>query len=157
MFRQNFEKASQLRDSTATSRFFKLFPAIGWETEGLEAYATFVVDLVRARAPASSKSNSFFFNSIACAKYTGFTASSPTYYITALTCLFESIAMIVDQHQPVVEKYYGRGKMKNVVKRLLEECDRVTNTLKDGWEEDRSMQRKVRVFISSIMKHEIFI
>ena len=59
MFRQNFEKASQLRDSTATSRFFKLFPAIGWETEGLEAYATFVVDLVRARAPASSKSNSF--------------------------------------------------------------------------------------------------
>lgn len=65
--------------------------------------------------------------------------------------------MIVDQHQPVVEKYYGRGKMKSVVNRLLEECDRVTNTLKDGWEEDRSMQRKVRVFISSIMKHEIFI
>ena len=55
--------------------------------------------------------------------------------------------MIVDQHQPVVEKYYGRGKMKSVVNRLLEECDRVTNTLKDGWEEDRFMQRKVRVFV----------
>jgi hypothetical protein len=146
VFRQNFEKASHSRDSNATSRFFKLFPAIGWETEGLEAYATFVVDLVRARAPASSKSNSNF-DLIACAKYNGFAASSPIYYITALSCLFESIAMIVDQHQPVVEKYYGGGKMKNVVNRLLEECDRVTNTLKDGWEENRSMQSKVRVLI----------
>lgn len=68
--------------------------------------------------------------------------------------------MIVDQHQPVVEKYYGRGKMRSVVNRLLEECDRVTNTLKDGWEEDRSMQRKVGVFISlynEIMKYLFYL
>lgn len=52
--------------------------------------------------------------------------------------------MIVDQHQPVVEKYYGPGKMKRVVRRLLEESDRVSKSLKDRWEEDRSMQRKVR-------------
>ena len=70
------------------------------------------------------------------------TASSPLYYITALTTLFEGIAMIVDQHQPVVEKYYGPGQMRSVVTRLLEECDRVTTTLANGWEEDRSMQRK---------------
>ena len=93
------------------------------------------------------KVTSFFSYLIACAKYTSCTASSPIYYITALTSLFESIAMIVDQHQPVVEKYYGRGKMKSVEDRLLEECDRVTKTLKNGWEEDRFMQRKVRVFI----------
>jgi len=61
VFRQNFENASQSRDSNATSRFFKLFPAIGWEAEGLEVYATFVVDLVRARAPASSKSGPDFY------------------------------------------------------------------------------------------------
>ncbi|KAJ3511143.1 hypothetical protein NLJ89_g4269 [Agrocybe chaxingu] len=45
--------------------------------------------------------------------------------------------MIVDQHQPVVEKYYGSGKMKSVVCRLLDECDRVTKKLRTGWEEDR--------------------
>ena len=43
-------------DSAGTSRFFKLFPAIGWEEEGLSAYATFVTGLVRVRAPASVKS-----------------------------------------------------------------------------------------------------
>ncbi|KAF9459574.1 COG4 transport protein-domain-containing protein [Collybia nuda] len=125
IFRQNFNEASRSRDSTATSRFFKLFPTIGWEAEGLEVYAQFVVDLVRFRAPASAKT------------------SSPLYYVTALTALFESIAMIVDQHQPVVEKYYGPGKMKSVIARLLQECDRVLKGLVDGWEEERAIRRKL--------------
>jgi len=55
IFRQNFEEASKARDSNATSRFFKLFPAIGWEEEGLEIYAQFVVELVRERAPSTLK------------------------------------------------------------------------------------------------------
>lgn len=125
IFRKKFEEASKARDSTTTSRFFKLFPEIGWEAEGLEAYSSFVVDLVRVRAPASAK------------------ATSPTYYITSLTALFESIAMIVDQHQPVVEKYYGPGKMQSVVGRLLQECDRVVTGIVNAWEEERSMKRKL--------------
>jgi conserved oligomeric Golgi complex subunit 4 len=56
IFRDHFHEASQARDAAATSRFFKLFPVIGWEKEGLEAYSSFVVDLVRSRAPAQAKS-----------------------------------------------------------------------------------------------------
>ncbi|KDQ59403.1 hypothetical protein JAAARDRAFT_56419 [Jaapia argillacea MUCL 33604] len=125
IFRERFEQASRSRDAAATSRFFKLFPAIGWEAEGLEAYASFVVDLVHVRAPATAKT------------------SSPLYYITSLTALFENIAMIVDQHQPVVEKYYGSGKMTSVIERLLQECDRIVRSLLEGWEEERGMKRKV--------------
>ncbi|KAJ3535520.1 hypothetical protein NMY22_g6447 [Coprinellus aureogranulatus] len=51
--------------------------------------------------------------------------------------------MIVDQHQPVVEKYYGRGKMRLVAQRLLEEADRVTKSLRANWEEDRAIKRKI--------------
>jgi hypothetical protein len=142
VFTRRFEQASRSRDSTATSRFFKLFPAIGWETEGLQAYASFVVDLVRVKAPASAKSMVSPV-CISCILHRFNSASSPLYYITALTALFESIAMIVDQHQPVVEKYYGVGKMQSVVEKLLEECGRVTKSLVDGWEEERSMKRKV--------------
>jgi conserved oligomeric Golgi complex subunit 4 len=72
-----------------------------------------------------------------------FTASSPLYYITALTALFEAIARIVDQHAPVVEKYYGPGKMAAVIRRLLQEGDRVVKGLIDNWAEERGMQRKV--------------
>lgn len=66
VFRQQFEIASRSRDATATSRFFKLFPAIGWESEGLQAYASFVVDLIRVRAPASAKRNEFSISLIDC-------------------------------------------------------------------------------------------
>ncbi|KAF7322767.1 Cog4 domain-containing protein [Mycena chlorophos] len=125
VFQQQFAQASRSRDSATTSRFFKLFPEIGWEEEGLKAYATFIVDLVRVRTPASAKT------------------SSPLYYVTSLTALFESIAMIVDQHQPVVEKYYGKGKMHSVVVQLLQECDRVVKGLLEGWDEERSIKRKL--------------
>jgi len=145
VFRHNFAEASHARDSSATSRFFKLFPAIGWEAEGLDAYATFVVELVRARSPTTLKSNFGFIGEFDAPDFIP-TASSPLYYITSLTSLFESIAMIVDQHQPVVDKYYGHDKMKNVVLRLLEEADRVTEALINRWEEDRSIQRKVKLF-----------
>ncbi|ETW85599.1 hypothetical protein HETIRDRAFT_470679 [Heterobasidion irregulare TC 32-1] len=125
VFTSQFDAATKSRDAVATTRFFKLFPSIGWEAEGLEAYASFVVDLVKVRPPASAKT------------------SSPLFYITSLTALFESIAMIVDQHQPVVEKYYGPGRMASVIVRLLQECDRVSKSLIEGWEEERSMKRKL--------------
>ncbi|KAI0270779.1 COG4-domain-containing protein [Russula aff. rugulosa BPL654] len=125
VFTRQFTEATKARDAVATTRFFKLFPVIGWETEGLEAYASFIVDLVKVRPPASAQT------------------SSPLYYITALTALFESIAVIVDQHQPVVESYYGTGKMASVIARLLRECDRVCKGLVEGWEEERAMKRKL--------------
>ena len=51
--------------------------------------------------------------------------------------------MIIDQHQPIVEKYYGAGNMQSVIKRLLEECDRVVRSTLEAWREDRSIKRKV--------------
>jgi hypothetical protein len=67
--------------------------------------------------------------------------------VTALTALLESIAMIVDHHQPVVEKYYGADKMAIVIRRLLDECDRVVRSTLDGWKEDRSIKRKVEYLV----------
>lgn len=51
--------------------------------------------------------------------------------------------MIVDQHQPVVEKYYGAGKMTSVLEYLLRESDHAVKDLIEGWEEERAMKRKV--------------
>lgn len=142
VFQREFERASAARDATATSRFFKLFPAIGWEAEGLQAYASFVVELVKVHAPASAKS--VLSLSPSCSRHSLTpVASSPLYYITALTALFESIALVVDQHQPVVEKYYGLGKMGLVLDRLLQEADHVVRDLLQGWNKERSIPRKV--------------
>ena len=50
--------------------------------------------------------------------------------------------MIIDQHQPVVESYYGTGKTASVIARLLQEGDRVCKGLIEGWEEEWAMKRK---------------
>jgi hypothetical protein len=78
-------------------------------------------------------------------------ASSPVYYTAALTALYESVAGLIDQHQPIVEKYYGSGNMHTVVARLLRECDRVVNGLYDGWEEERDISRKVGLHHHNLM------
>ncbi|GJJ12454.1 hypothetical protein Clacol_006696 [Clathrus columnatus] len=131
VFRTEFQRATESKDAAAISRYFKLFPVIGWEEEGLEIYSSFVVHLVRARVPASVKT------------------SSPLYYITTITSLFEGVALIIDQHQPIVEKYYGNGKMIKVIAKLLEECDRVVRKLLIGWEEERAVKRKLTLASSS--------
>ncbi|KAG2143873.1 oligomeric Golgi complex, subunit 4 [Suillus cothurnatus] len=107
------------------TRYFKLLPTISWEAEGLEAYASFVVDLVQVRTPTSAKT------------------SSPLYFVTALTALLESVAMIVDHHQLVVDKHYGADKMIIIIKHLLDECDRIVRLTLDSWREDRSIKRKL--------------
>ncbi|ADV25550.1 Intra-Golgi transport-related protein, putative [Cryptococcus gattii WM276] len=124
-FRSEFDAAVKRKDQPGVSRFFRLWPAIGAEEEGLEAYGNFVVGLVKARSPTAGKS------------------SSPLYYLTSLTSLLESIAHIIDQHQPVVEKYYGRGRMSAVVGRLVGESDRAVRNLVEGWEEERRVGRLI--------------
>lgn len=74
-------------------------------------------------------------------------AASPLYYITNLTTLLESIALIIDQHQPVVEKYYGEGRMRVVVVRLQAEGDKGVKILVEGWEEERRVGRLVSAVV----------
>ncbi|OWZ50483.1 hypothetical protein J010_06383 [Cryptococcus neoformans] len=124
-FRHEFDTAVARKDQPGVSRFFRLWPAIGAEEEGLEVYGNFVVGLVKARSPTTGKS------------------SSPLYYLTSLTNLLESIAHIIDQHQPVVDKYYGPGRMVAVIGRLISESDRVVRNLVEGWEEERRVGRLI--------------
>ncbi|KAL7424811.1 Golgi transport complex subunit 4 [Cryptotrichosporon argae] len=124
-FRTEFDAAAARKDQQEVSRYFRLWPGIGAEHEGLEAYGDFVVGLVKARTTSAGK------------------PSSPLYYIANLTSLLESIAHIIDQHQPVVDKYYGAGKMRAVVGRLVGESDRVVRNLVEGWEEERRVGRLI--------------
>ncbi|KAK1926544.1 COG4 transport protein-domain-containing protein [Papiliotrema laurentii] len=124
-FRTEFDAAAARKDEQGVSRFFRLWPGIGAETEGLEAYGDFVVGLVKARSANTGK------------------PSNPLYYLTSLTSLLESIAHIIDQHQPVVDKYYGSGRMGTVVGRLVGESDRVVRNLVEGWEEERRVGRLI--------------
>ena len=120
-FLSEFEQASIARDEANTSRYFKLFPMIGHEEAGLEAYAKFVCSIISSRSKTAGAAQ----------------PTSPLFFSSLLTPLLEQIALIISQHQPVVEKYYGRGKMLPVAERLQEECDRQALATLMQWEEER--------------------
>jgi len=57
-FRTEFDEAAIRKDEQAVSRFFRLWPGIGAEDEGLEAYGDFVVGLVKGRSSNAGKRES---------------------------------------------------------------------------------------------------
>ncbi|KAF9435221.1 Golgi transport complex subunit 4 [Entomortierella beljakovae] len=121
-----FENAVQRQSEEDITRYFKLFPLLGEEHVGLDKYSKFVCAIVSGKAQASLVGS----------------PKSPTFYADTLIRLFESIAVIIDQHQPVVEKYYGPGKMLRVIQRLQEESDIRGRKIIEAFEEEREIKRK---------------
>ncbi|KAI1291602.1 Golgi transport complex subunit 4 [Mortierella claussenii] len=122
-----FEDAVQRQSEQDITRYFKLFPLIEEEQVGLDKYSKFVCAIVAGKAQASLVGS----------------PKSPTFYADTLIRLFESIAVIIDQHQPVVEKYYGPGKMLRVIQRLQEESDIRSRKILEAFEEERDISRKI--------------
>ncbi|KAG0004651.1 Golgi transport complex subunit 4 [Modicella reniformis] len=122
-----FENAVQRQSEEDITRYFKLFPLLGEEQVGLDKYSKFVCAIVSGKAQAALVGPT----------------KSPTFYADTLIRLFESVAVIIDQHQPVVERYYGQGKMLRVIQRLQEESDVRSRKILEAFEEERQIKRKV--------------
>ena len=60
-----------------------------------------------------------------------------------MTGLFENIAHIVETHTTIVDKFYGTGKMVNVIQRLQGECDRQGGIILDTLWDERHLHRKL--------------
>ncbi|KAF9167818.1 Golgi transport complex subunit 4 [Actinomortierella ambigua] len=115
-----FDQAVQRQSAEDITKFFKLFPQLGEEQAGLDKYSRFVCDIIAGKAKESMIEA----------------------YL--LIRLFESIAIVIDQHQPVIEKHYGPGKMLRVIQRLQEESDNQSRKILDRFEELRNINRKIR-------------
>lgn len=128
LFLREFEKATKDGDGTKVTRFFKLFPLIGRQEVGLDAYGRYVCGGVASRARsnlnASQKKEGLF-------------------YAFNLTKLFEHIAQIVDGHEPIVTRHYGPGMMRKVIERLQVEADVQGGLVLDTWHEEGQVGRKL--------------
>lgn len=129
LFLREFDKAAAEGDGQKVTRFFKLFPLIGKSDQGLDAYGRYVCTGVATRA----RSNLSATNQ----------RSAGLFYASALTKLFEQIALIVDGHAPLVERHYGQGSMAKVIERLQTEADTQGGIVLDAWADERSLARKI--------------
>ncbi|KAF9428853.1 Golgi transport complex subunit 4 [Podila epigama] len=129
---KEFDSAVQRQSENDISRYFKLFPLLGEEQVGLDKYSRFVCAIVARKAQASLAEPRKFF--------------SPFKLLDALQSHVQNQptnAIIIDQHQPVVERFYGKGKMLRVIQRLQEESDIRSQKIMDAFEEEREIKRKV--------------
>ncbi|CAO3620371.1 unnamed protein product [Mucor hiemalis] len=128
IFSLKFDDAVAQRNQTDITRYFKLFPLINCQTEGLDKYSRFVCNIIKSRCTDELQSG---------------LVAAPTYFADALTRLFENIAVIIDQHQPLVETHYGKGKMLRVIQRLQEESDTQSVVILDRFLRTRRLESKL--------------
>ncbi|KAK9447593.1 COG4 transport protein-domain-containing protein [Limtongia smithiae] len=127
LFLREFESAAKAKDMEKITRFFKLFPLIGKEKEGLDVYAKFVCSIIAAQSR----------------QMMNIKVEGPLFFGMVISRLFENIATIVDQHTPIVERYYGRGKMQRVIERIQLETDTQGGIIVDTYFDDRNVNRKL--------------
>ncbi|KAF8447025.1 COG4 transport protein-domain-containing protein [Terfezia claveryi] len=135
LFLREFEKAAGMNppDGEKITRFFKLFPLIGRAETGLDVYGKYVCTGIssRARAVLANKPEG------------GAAGAGAFFYANAITRLFEHIAGIVEQHSPLVERHYGKGKMGRVIARVQREADLQGGIILDAWGEERQVDRRL--------------
>ncbi|XP_076331924.1 conserved oligomeric Golgi complex subunit 4 [Tachypleus tridentatus] len=133
---QKFDKAVCDGDVASVERFFKTFPLLNQHAEGLKKFSTYLCSQITEAAQENLKSAQ---------------SSDPNekranvIYADTLTLLFESIARIVEIHQPLVETYYGHGRLLSVIEILQKECDRQVKKILDDFKLNRNFETKAAV------------
>jgi len=112
---RRFDEAVAAEDLASIERFFKIFPLINMHDEGLNKFMLYL----RSKLAIASKDNL----KQALDTPPGDKRANVIFADT-LTLLFEGIARIVDIHQPLIETYYGPGRIFTVLSLLQEECDK---------------------------------
>ena len=105
-----FQKAASKGDGDRVVRFFKLFPLLLMAPEGLLRYADYLGARVEQGAEAS-------FGELR-------TANGGSQYAEFMTRLYEQVANVIDEEEPLVETHYSPGHMLTLLERLQRTVDK---------------------------------
>ncbi|KAK9878442.1 hypothetical protein WA026_022082 [Henosepilachna vigintioctopunctata] len=130
-----FTEAVRNEDLVSIERFFKIFPLLGMHDVGIKEFCMYLRGKVAFAAeknlktaittPLSDKRQSVIF-------------------ADTLTLLFEGLAKVVDVHQPLVETYYGPGRLFTAVNILQKECDIQVRRIFNEWMKSRQITTKMQ-------------
>ncbi|XP_039279872.1 conserved oligomeric Golgi complex subunit 4-like [Nilaparvata lugens] len=129
-----FTEAVRKSDAASVERFFKIFPLINMHDYGLEKYSAYLAAKLDEASAKSMKS----------------TLETPSndkracvVFADMLTVLFETIARLFEIHQPLIETYYGPGRLLKVSSIIQQECDKQSKLILNEFNKQRSMDRKI--------------
>jgi hypothetical protein len=104
---EKFDWAVLSANDSGVERFLKIFPLLNLHFEGLEKFSAYLRSQISSSASTQLR---------AALQVSGDRAG--VVYADTLTLLFENVAQLIERHQPLMETFYGPGKMLPLVKAL---------------------------------------
>lgn len=131
---QKFDESVKKDDLASVERFFKIFPLLGMHDHGIEKFSSYICQKLNAKAQKELRT------SMDTAKAEKRTVVA---FADTLTILLENIARVVEVNQPIIETYYGTGRLHQMVKILQQECDQEVKICLLEFNKGRQIQRRV--------------
>lgn len=129
---ENIAKAIEADNIKDVERYFKIFPMLNEHQDGLFRYAGYLKSKIVNQQVSKSLE------------------SSQVDQADKLAALYESIAKIIDAHQPLIETYYGPGHLITIVKPIQKECDRLSRKILEEFRNKANLQFVARTINSSL-------
>ncbi|NWQ82961.1 COG4 protein, partial [Columbina picui] len=140
---EKFDAAMKQGDLPQVERFFKIFPLLGLHEEGLRKFSEYLCKQVANKAEENLQ------------LVMGTDMSdrrAAVIFADTLTLLFEGIARVVETHQPIVETYYGPGRLYTLIKHLQVECDQQVEKVVDKFIKERDYHRQFQQVQNSMIR-----
>jgi hypothetical protein len=128
---ENMAKAIKEENSREIERFFKIFPMLNEHQDGLLRYSEYLK------------------NKITNQKVAEVIQSKDVNQADKLAALYESIAKLIDLHQPLIETYYGPGHLIVVIRIIQSECDRLSRKILEEFRNATKLQTVVNIVRNS--------
>uniref|UniRef100_A0A8C3VM50 Conserved oligomeric Golgi complex subunit 4 n=1 Tax=Catagonus wagneri TaxID=51154 RepID=A0A8C3VM50_9CETA len=141
---EKFASATKEGDLPQVERFFKIFPLLGLHEEGLSKFSEYLCKQVASKAEE---------NLLLVLGTDMSDRRAAVIFADTLTLLFEGIARIVETHQPIVETYYGPGRLYTLIKYLQVECDRQVEKVVDKFIKQRDYHQQFRHVQNNLMRN----
>ncbi|XP_068848859.1 conserved oligomeric Golgi complex subunit 4 isoform X2 [Capricornis sumatraensis] len=141
---EKFAVATKEGDLPQVERFFKIFPLLGLHEEGLSKFSEYLCKQVASKAEE---------NLLLVLGTDMSDRRAAVIFADTLTLLFEGIARIVETHQPIVETYYGPGRLYTLIKYLQVECDTQVEKVVDKFIKQRDYRQQFRHVQSNLMRN----
>ncbi|XP_023722479.2 conserved oligomeric Golgi complex subunit 4 [Cryptotermes secundus] len=132
---QKFDEAVRSEDLASVERFFKIFPLLGMKDEGLIKFSLYLCSKLQEMALKNLR---------AALETNPSDKRADVIYADTLTLLFEGIARVIEIHQPLIETYYGPGRLLMVASYLQRECDRQSSRILAEFSKYRNLEKIVQ-------------
>lgn len=119
MVMKKFEDAKAEGDVASVERFFKLFPFLNQQEEGLKKFSEYLSSKIPSESTLAANSK------------------MKTHH-EQLGLLFQEVAKIIDVHQVLVETYYKHGNLLFVLQIIQGKCDEMVKRIFDDFKRTRN-------------------